>query len=91
MSQYCLPVIRDLHYEDPEAQKESRLTCEDHKLLIGSLEYKAKRCGALCESTFVAASCASNLFILVYCYPFPPAGTAFEGLLRCCVITLFFI
>lgn len=34
---------RDLHFEDPEAQRESLLTLDDHKLLIGSLQYKAKR------------------------------------------------
>ncbi|GMH35478.1 hypothetical protein BSKO_03346 [Bryopsis sp. KO-2023] len=47
----------DLHYEDPEAQKESHLTFEDHKLLIGSLEYKAKR-------VVDVMTCLENCFML---------------------------
>ena len=34
----------DLHYLDPDAQRESGLTITDHRLLLGALQYKHKTC-----------------------------------------------
>ena len=34
----------DLHYLDPDAQRESGLTVTDHRLLLGALQYKHKTC-----------------------------------------------
>lgn len=38
-----LKKLIDIHVEDPEAQRECGLTEEDHKLLIGTLDLKAKK------------------------------------------------
>lgn len=42
-SQEELKRLIDIHVLDPDAQRESGLTAEDHKLLMGALEYKDRR------------------------------------------------
>ena len=44
-SQNELKRLITFHVENPEAQEESGLTREDHKLLTGALEYKTKKVG----------------------------------------------
>jgi metal transporter CNNM len=41
-SQKELERLIDLHYLDPDAQRESGLTITDHRLLLGALQYKHK-------------------------------------------------